>query len=289
MSETATTIINLLSALTSPKAAVKYISVAVFIVVSWSYFSELAKIFGTPDENIGIVVLLAGVGLGSIVGQIISWIGEWIWKSISSVLDSKRLAEQAVKEKSEDDLRIAKENEAILKKYTKSFGHLDWEQKEKLRELTLRDLTLEFSHLGFKSLLENKYIKVVSQISNKKYLVTLNPILTESTKSTWKKEIEDHVDEYFFEMTPEKHRILELMEDREADDESTIDFDIKSILRPYYSCIRKEAEEENGFWLCFRSHYLDEFSKRTGKEYQDEIWIDKNRIVTPSSNEEGNA
>lgn len=76
MSETASTIIKLFSALTSPKAAVKYLSVS--IVISWKYFSELAKFLGTPEENISIVVLLAGVGLGSIVRQIIIWLGEMV-------------------------------------------------------------------------------------------------------------------------------------------------------------------------------------------------------------------
>lgn len=289
MSETATTIIKLLSALTSPKAAVKYISVAAFIVVSWKYFSDLANSFGTPDENISIVVLLAGVGLGSIVGQIITWIGEWIWKSISKKLDANKLAKQAIEEKAENDRRKAKENDAILKRYTESFGHLGWEPKEKLRELTLRDITLDFSNLAFKALLENKYIKAVSQISSQTYLVTLNPILTEVTKNTWEQEIKSHVDDYFFEITPEKARILELMEFREVDDDSIIDFDIKFTVSPYCSCIRREAEDENGFWLCFRSYHLDEFSKRTGKEYQDETWIDKKRIVFRALDEAGNA
>ena len=289
MSETATTIIKLLSALTSPKAAVKYISVAAFIVVSWKYLSELAKSFGTPDENISIVVLLAGVGLGSIVGEITIWIGEWVWESIRKDLDAKKIAKQAIEENAENVRRKSKENEAILNRYTESFSHLDWESKEKLRELTLRDITLDFSSFAFKALLENKYIKLVSQISNKTYVVKLNPILAEVTKDIWKKEIESHVDDYFIEMTPEKRRVLELMEVRVIDDDSIIDFDIKSTISPYYSCIRREAENEEGFGLCFRSYYLDEFSKRTGKEYQDETWIGKNRIVPPALNEARNA
>lgn len=283
MSETATatTIIKLISALTSPKAAVKYISIAAFIVVSWKYFCGFARAFGTPDANISIVVLLAGVGFGSIVGQIISWIGELIWQSINTKLKSNKLAKQAAKDKAESDQKKAKENEVILKKYIASFAHLGGESKVKLRELTLRDITLDFSNLSFKALLENKYIKIVSQIFNQTYLVTLNPILTETTKNNWEQEIKNHVDEYFFEMTPEKNKVLNYMEFREIDDNSIIDFDIKSTISPYYSCIRKEAEDETGFWLCFRSYYIEEFSKRTNKTYQDETWIDNSRIVLP--------
>jgi len=289
VSETATTIIKLLSALTSPKAAVKYISVAVFIVVSWKYFSEIAKVFGTPEQNISIVVLLAGVGFGSIFGQAITWIGEWIWNLISKKLELKRLEKQAIEEKAEAARKVARENESILKKYTESFPHIGWESQEKLHELTLRDITLDFSNLAFKALLENKYVKVVSQISNKTYLVTLNPVIFDITKSTWESEIKEHVDEFFFDMTPEKTKVLNLMEHRENEDGSEIDFDIKSTVFPYYSCIRNEAEDDTGFWLTFRSYYLDEFSKRTGKKYQDETWIDKKRIVLSIENEAGHA
>lgn len=278
MSETATTIIKLLSALTSPKAAVKYISVAVFIVVSWKCFSELAKSLGTPEKNISIVVLLAGVGFGSIAGQIFTWIGEFSWNFINGKLEAAKLAKQAIEEKSANDLKRAKENERLLQKYTESFPHLGWEQKEKLREMTLRDITLDFSNMLFKALLENKYVNVISQISNMTYLVRLNPVIAEVTKTTWEQEIKENVDDYFRNMTPEKQKILELMEFREEDDDSVIEFDIKSTVSPYYSCIRREAEDENGFWLCFRSYYLNEFAKRTGKEYQDESWIDKSRI-----------
>lgn len=284
MSETATTIIKLLSALTSPKAALKYISVAVFIIVSWKYFSELAKSFGTPEENISIVVLLAGVGFGSIIGQIITWVGELVWNFVNGKIEAKKLAKQDLEEKAENERKKAKEDEALLQKYTESFSHLGWESKEKLRELTLRDITLDFSNLAFKALLENKYIKVVSQISNRTYVVTLNLVIAEVTKTTWEQEIKGNVDDYFRDMTPEKQKVLEVMVYRDDDDDSVIDFDIKSTVSPYYSCIRREAEDENGFWLCFRSYYLDEFSKRTGKEYQDETWIDKARIVLPVKN-----
>ncbi|MGO3056024.1 hypothetical protein ACT3R7_09425 [Halomonas sp. AOP43-A1-21] len=285
MSETASTIIKLLSALTSPKAAVKYLSVSVSIVISWKYFSELAKSLGTPEENISIVVLLAGVGLGSIVGQIIIWLGEMVWSFVSGKLEARKHTQKEIKHKAESDLKTANDNEALLRKYTESFEHLGWESKEKLRELTLRDITLDFSNLAFKALLENKYVKLISQISNRNYLVALNPVIVEVTKATWEQEIKANVDDYFLEMTSEKSKVLELMEFRKADDDSLIDFDISSTIFPYYSCIRREAKDENGFWLCFRSYYLDEFSNRTGKEYQEETWIDKGRILPSAESE----
>lgn len=289
MSETATTIIKLLSALTSPKAAVKYISVAASIVLSWGYLSNLAKSFGTPDENVSIVVLLAGVGVGSIVGQIISWVGDVIWQFVNSKIQSKRLAKQAREEIIENEQKKEKANQVLVQRYAKSFLHFDWEQKKNLRELTLRDVTLDLSRVNLKALLDNKYIKVVSQISRNTYLVTLNPAIFELTRDTWKKEIKDHVDEFFYDLTPEKLRVLELMEDRANEDNSTISVDIESVVSPFDSCIEKEAEDDTGFWLSFRSNYLSEFEERTNNEYLDEVWIDRKRIVYKPTAETENA
>lgn len=289
MSETATTIIKLLSALTSPKAAVKYISVAASIVLSWGYLSNLAKSFGTPDENVSIVVLLAGVGVGSIVGQIISWFGDVIWQFVNSKIQSKRLAKQAREEIIENEQKKEKANQVLVQRYTKSFLHFDWEQKKNLRELTLRDVTLDLSRVNLKALLDNKYIKVVSQISRNTYLVTLNPAIFELTRDAWKKEIKDHVDEFFYDLTPEKLRVLELMEDRANEDNSTISVDIESVVSPFHSCIEKEAEDDTGFWLSFRSNYLSEFEERTNNEYLDEVWIDRKRIVYKPTGETENA
>ncbi|MDV2114889.1 hypothetical protein [Alcaligenes faecalis] len=144
--------------------------------------------------------------------------------------------------------------------------------------MTLNDIKLDFSDMSLKALLENKFINVISQISSKNYLAGINPVIYEVAKITWDQEIVENVDDYFCNMTNEKKKILRLMEYREQDGNSKIEFDIKSTISPYYSCIRKEAKNEKEFWLCFRSRYLNEFAKRTGKEYQEESWIDKSRI-----------
>jgi hypothetical protein len=238
---------------------------------------------------VSIVVLLAGVGVGSIVGQIISWVGDVIWQFINSKIQSKRLAKQAREEIIENEQKKEKANQVLVQRYTKSFLHFDWEQKKNLRELTLRDVTLDLSRVNLKALLDNKYIKVVSQISRNTYLVTLNPAIFELTRDTWKKEIKDHVDEFFYDLTPEKLRVLELMEDRANEDNSTISVDIESVVSSFHSCIEKEAEDDTGFWLSFRSNYLSEFEERTNNEYLDEVWIDRKRIVYKPTGETENA
>ena len=74
MSETAGTIIKLLAALTSPKACVKYITVAVTLLISWKYLEPVISETQISKEQLSIVLLLLGVGCGSLVGQAISWV-----------------------------------------------------------------------------------------------------------------------------------------------------------------------------------------------------------------------
>lgn len=282
MSETATTIIKLLSALTSPKAAIKYISVAIFIVISWKYFSELAQFFGTPDENLSIVVLLVGIGLGSLIGQLITWICEIVWNAISQLIEAKHREEKLAEEKLEKERITIEKNENIIKRYHEAFAHFSWEQKEKMRVLTLRDITLDLSNDSFKALHENGYINALSQISRTTYLVKINPAIKKITSDTWASEIESHVDEFFFNMTPEKSKTLELLEYRDVEDDSVIDFDPNEAISGHWICIYKEGEDDCGYWLSFRSYYTDKFSERTGKTYQDETWIKKDRITMSS-------
>jgi len=281
MSETATTVIKLLSALTSPKAAVKYISVAIFIGISWKYFCGPARSFEIPEENISIVVTLAGVGLGSIVGQIISWSGEWFWKSISAKLDARNLEKIKTAEELENNLNKNKENKNLIKIYTKSFPHLHISAKHRLIELTREDITLNLEDKDYKALRTNKYIEIVSHISDKNYLVTLNPVIAEATSAAWEKEVKEKVDKYFLDMTPEESKVLELMEINETGNDSVINLDIVSAISLYHPYVDRQDEEDKGLWLRLRPYYRDEFSRRTGKEYQDDTWIDANRITLP--------
>lgn len=83
MSETAGTIIKLLAALTSPKACVKYITVAVTLLISWKYLEPVISETQISKEQLSIVLLLLGVGCGSLVGQAISWATEFYGNNIS--------------------------------------------------------------------------------------------------------------------------------------------------------------------------------------------------------------
>jgi len=139
VSETASTIIKLLSALTSPKACIRYIAVAVFIVLSWQYLNELLIELGLPEEQLSIVVLLIGVGIGSLIGQTLTFLGTKIWDSIYKAIQTKKTDKAKVLALAEKQAQEEANNRRLIQRYENSLSHLNWDQKEKLRELTLRE------------------------------------------------------------------------------------------------------------------------------------------------------
>ena len=266
MSETASTIVKLLSTLTSPKASVKYISVAIFLTLSWTISKDFSATVEIPGENITIIVLLFGVGVGSLVGHFLVFIFDFTFNYISRI----------IKERNEK-LILQEQNKALINKFTTSFPHFRWEQSEKIRHLTRHNLTLDFSSSAMKSLYENGYVKVISNISVNDHLVKLNPILIDEVSNSWKEEMDSNVDNFLKEKKQLKLKILELMEVGSSNS-NEIYFDISGTIASHNSCIVKEAEDDTGFFLTFKPYYNEAFQIRTGKAYKEETWIDRSRI-----------
>ncbi|MFD1878892.1 hypothetical protein ACFSF3_19020 [Vibrio chagasii] len=64
MSESAATIIKILSALTSPKASIKYLSVGIFMLIAWGSIQSVVDNYGVPSEHRSIIALFIGLGAG---------------------------------------------------------------------------------------------------------------------------------------------------------------------------------------------------------------------------------
>src|SRR5690606_15934107 len=139
MSETAGTIIKLLAAFTSPKACVKYITVAVTLLISWKYLEPVISETQISKEQLSIVLLLLGVGCGSLVGQAISWAGELLWKKYTSKKEATLKKEMELEEAKRKIIEKEEKEKLLLAKIQSSFEHLHIEQKATLRELTLKN------------------------------------------------------------------------------------------------------------------------------------------------------
>lgn len=281
MSETAGTIIKLLAALTSPKACVKYITVAVTLLISWKYLEPVISETQISKEQLSIVLLLLGVGCGSLVGQVISWSIETLWKQHKS---KKEAALNLKMELEEAKLQRSKEEEKqkrLLEKIQTSFEHLPFDQKATLRKLTLKDEVLDMSESSNSALERNGYIKRLVHVRVTDYLTQINPLISDFVKKQWNAEKELKVKE-LLQHNEHAEKLLELLEEKNQGNALPVDKGILVSTSPYSGCVRgddDDRENSTGYWLWFEDYLLEEFEKQTGKSYLDEVFISLQRIT----------
>jgi hypothetical protein len=94
MSETAVTVIKLLAALTSPKACVKYLTVAIALYLSWLYLAPNFADLEITSEQKSLILLLIGLGSGSLVGHFLSEISAFFWNKHKEKRDKTKEEKQ---------------------------------------------------------------------------------------------------------------------------------------------------------------------------------------------------
>lgn len=281
MSETAGTIIKLLAALTSPKACVKYITVAVTLLISWKYLEPVISETQISKEQLSIVLLLLGVGCGSLVGQAISWVTEFSWKRHRSKKDAALKQEIELEEFERERIEKEEKNKLLLTKIRSSFEHLHFEQKATLRKLTLKNETLDMSESNNSALEKNGYIQRLVHVRVTDYMTQINPLISNFVKDQWLTEKESKV-KSFLEYNDHAERLLELLEEDNQDKDFPVDNEVLKSTSRYSEGVRvqyDDRENSTGYWLWFEDYLLEEFEKKTGKSYVDEAFISLQRIT----------
>lgn len=280
MSETAGTIIKILSALTSPKACVKYITVAAVLLFLWKYLEPLISETNISREQLSIIILLLGVGAGSLLGQVISWGIGYVWEKHESKRNDALIQKKVLEETRQKQVEKESENALLLKKIQSSFEHLHLEQKKTLRKLTLGDKTIDISESDNLALQKNGYIQTLVHVSDSDYLTQINPSIREFVQNQWAEEKESKV-KNFLEHNDNAMQLLDLLEDNE-ENEAPIAKELLDTASRYSECIRgdnDETEDRKGYWLWFEEYLLDEFERQTGRSYVDEVFIPSSRIL----------
>ncbi|SBT60915.1 Uncharacterised protein [Plesiomonas shigelloides] len=281
MSETAGTIIKLLAALTSPKACVKYITVAVTLLISWKYLEPVISETQISKEQLSIVLLLLGVGCGSLVGQAISWAAEFLWKKHKSKKEAALKQEMELEEAKRERIEKEQNEKLLLTKIQSSFEHLHFEQKSTLRKLTLKNETLDMSESNNSALEKNGYIQRLVHVRVTDYLTQINPLISDFIKEQWSAEKESKV-KSFLEYNYHAEKLLELLEENNQVNDFLVDKEVLKSTSRYSECIRgqyDDRENSTGYWLWFEDYLLEAFEKKTGKSYVDEAFISLQRIT----------
>ncbi|MCK8120981.1 hypothetical protein [Pseudoalteromonas sp. 2CM32C] len=281
MSETAGTIIKLLAALTSPKACVKYITVAVTLLISWKYLEPVISETQISKEQLSIVLLLLGVGSGSLVGQAISWATEFLWKQHKSKKEAALKQEMELEEAKLERIEKEEKEKLLLTKIQSSFEHLHFEQKATLRKLTLKNETLDMSESNNSALEKNGYIQRLVHVRVTDYMTQINPLISNFIREQWSAEKESKV-KLFLEYNDHAEKLLELLEEDNQDKDIPVDKDVLKSTSRYSEGVRgqdDDRENSTGYWLWFEDYLLEEFEKKTGKSYVDEAFISLQRIT----------
>ena len=281
MSETAGTIIKLLAALTSPKACVKYITVAVTLLISWKYLEPVISETQISKEQLSIVLLLLGVGCGSLVGQAISWVTEFLWKQHKSKKEAALKQEMELEEAKREGIENEQKEKLLLAKIQSSFEHLHFEQKSTLRKLTLKNETLDMSDSNNSALEKNGYIQRLVHVRVTDYLTQINPLISDFIKEQWSAEKESKV-KSFLDYNDHAEKLLELLEEDNQGKDFPVDKEVLKSTSRYSEGVRgqdEDRENSTGYWLWFEDSLLEEFEKKTGKSYVDEAFISLQRIT----------
>src|SRR5690554_5963758 len=281
MSETAGTIIKILAALTSPKACVKYITVAVTLLISWKYLEPVISETQISKEQLSIVLLLLGVGCGSLVGQAISWVTEFLWKQHKSKKEAALKQEMELEEAKREGIEKEQKEKLLLAKIQSSFEHLHFEQKSTLRKLTLKNETLDMFDSNNSALEKNGYIQRLVHVRGTDYLTQINPLISDFIKEQWSAEKESKV-KSFLDYNDRAEKLLELLEEDNQGKDFPVDKEVLKSTSRYSEGVRgqdEDRENSTGYWLWFEDSLLEEFEKKTGKSYVDEAFISLQRIT----------
>ncbi len=280
MSETASTVIKLLSSLTSPRAAVKYLTVSACVYFAWRYFEGPVRGTGIPDEQLSIVLILLGVGVGSIVGHGISEMSGAAWDAISNAVRVRRESAEAQKRKILDQEARTASDERFQVDFAATFNHLLPDQKKILRELTISERNVTLSGEQSSALKKNGYIIPIVNVTGSTYLTNINPLIEDFVKSQWATELEQRVDEFFEVHGEAAPMLLNLLKEGWEEAKHTVSSTLFDGFNQYGGCVRVfEDEDERCISLWFDDYVQDLFEQRTGDDYDDEAWISLDRVI----------
>ncbi|MEJ6495399.1 hypothetical protein [Pseudoalteromonas lipolytica] len=281
MSESAATIIKIISALTSPKACIKYITIGAFYFFSLVYIKPLMSNEVITDEQKQFIILMIGLGAGSLLGHLISE-GVYFLIDLYKKTKEKEKNELKLKKREEDELKEKERTDRkVRENITTSFLHLNLNQKQTLRKLTYGDLNLSLQDSDYQVLLQNNYILRKTATQKGSYVFSINPSIIDFIKDEWFKHRKDNID--LFMDNYYASDLLNLLTLENLDKNLTIDNEALISISKYSPAVRgyfdsKIYSEIEGFNLYFDWDYLPMFEDMFNKNYVDEIYIPVERI-----------
>lgn len=283
MSDIGSTFFTMANALVSPKAIIKFLSIAFSLILTWLYISPLLSELAIPVEYFSFIVLLIGMGLGSLLGIIISWICEFLLKKYKKKKKKELDFQRRELERTQDEEEQRFRDIATATKLEASIDYLGVNEKETLYMLSQKNITIEHREYYDSVLLDNDYIQTISRIDSSKVLVKLNTALLNIVQTHFenykKREVES-----FLKSHENAEYLLDLLDVNNSEATTLIPINALKGLSLISNHISVAYLMGEGYRLSFGTFMCEAFEESTGRKYSDELFIPSNRIqMTDSS------
>lgn len=280
MSDTAATIIKIMSTLVSPRVCVKYIAVAISIVVSYIYVGRYLEYLGVQLSQIhsDAVIILIGLGFGGIIGFVVVSIFDFLKKHwLLHVENQHRVAETSAYERAQ----LKKQGE-FLQLFESAIIHLKGSQIRTLRSLSKGIKNIDFSENENEVLEKNGYIQKISCSYGKVYLTRLNPNIEMHVLNHWQNDVDRRI-EKLYEENRYAEQLLNILCPENRDDNLLVDEEILSDLKEYgghclhgafYSPGRDQDPMEYHLWFGENDDdVIKELERRHSRKYDGNLRI----------------
>ena len=277
MNEAATSFLKVLSALTSPKAAIKYISVAIFVLFSWQFVINTVAEFNAPAQYAELISLFLGLGLGSLAGEMI-WFVVVFFKTLFTDRRQRLISEKAAVIKAEEErLKLEKKKAELLERFKKAYAYFSSSARDRMRSLISDERCWDATDAEVVNLEIQHYVVKVTRVDGRRSLYRMSEFLVDYVREHWAEEIDRNVNEFFGDMTEDKNKLLRIMSGSLGASEVVSWHSFNQHLPPIAPCFNYECNAL-GMSVSFRYPYLEHFSIRSGLDLQEHVSLSGDRL-----------
>lgn len=282
MSDFASTFFTVANALVSPKAIIKFLSIAILLIATWLYIAPSLSELGIPAEHFSFIILLIGMSLGSFVGIILSLIYDFLFdiykqsRKKKSDLKKRQLEEKSAQE--EQKIR----DEILSEKLESSIDYLSINDKHILYLLSQANGTIDLKDYENSILLDNEYMQTISRVDSDRVLVKLNPTLLDIVQISFERYKSTEV-QLFLTSNKYAEQLLDLLDVNNSEATTSVHIDVLTSVSGYSRHIQAEYHPDSGFWLSFGRFMFEAFEEQQERKFSEEFLIPSERVMRNSS------
>lgn len=236
MSEVANGFIKVLAQLTTPKAALKYILISTMLLISVT--SNAVSQLGIPNEYVGFTLILFSIGSGSLMGELLNTILDFVWNTVKAKLSEHKNQKDSVNQSREKESKRIELVERLKAEFPIRLKALSPKEKEQLKIIYF-DCEVEgkqsgskvsYSSMGQGKLFSLGFLNVVEAIDSGSYIVEINPKIYQRVKDWLEEGLDKEIEDFLMRVKNTDISLIRLLDINTSDTEKNL---LAKDLRPY--------------------------------------------------------